>query len=89
MYDNSSSLSLVSIPNEVTTDLWLSSTSDAEKAMRLYVGFPESELSPNKSIIFPAADFIVTIKRTVGESTKKPYSSVALLRFSFNHNCRY
>ena len=39
MYGKSSSSSLVSIPNEVRTDLWLSSTSDAEKSVRLYVGF--------------------------------------------------
>ena len=31
------------ISNEVRTDLWLSSTSDAEISVRLYVGFP-SEL---------------------------------------------
>ena len=37
--------SLVSIPNEVRTDLWLSGTSDAEKSARLYVGFQGSELS--------------------------------------------
>ena len=43
MYGKSSSSSLVSIPNEVRTDLWLSSTSDAEKSVRLYVGFPGSE----------------------------------------------
>ena len=30
--------------------LWLSSTSDAEKSERLYVGFPGSELSPSSSI---------------------------------------
>ena len=49
MYGKSSSSSLVSIPNEVRTDLWLSSTSDAEKSVRLYVGFPGSELSPSSS----------------------------------------
>ena len=49
MYGKSSSSSLVSIPNEVRTDLWLSSTSDAERAVRLYVGFPGSELSPSSS----------------------------------------
>ena len=37
MYGKSSSSSLVSIPNTVRTDLWLSSTSDAEKSVRLYV----------------------------------------------------
>ena len=46
MYGKSSSSSLVSIPNEVRTDLWLSSTSDAERSVRLYVG---SELSPSSS----------------------------------------
>ena len=46
MYGKSSSSSLVSIPNEVRTDLWLSSTSDTERSVRLYVGFPGSELSP-------------------------------------------
>ena len=30
--------------------LWLSSTSDAEKCVRLYVGFPGSELSPSSSV---------------------------------------
>ena len=42
MYDKSSTSSLVSIQNEVRTDLWLSSTSDADKSVRLYVGFPGS-----------------------------------------------
>ena len=50
MYDKSSSSSLVSIPNEVRTDLWLSSTSDAEKSVRLYVGFSGSGLSPSSSV---------------------------------------
>ena len=44
MYGRSSSSSLVSIPNEVRTDLWLSSTSDAEKSVRLYVGFPRERV---------------------------------------------
>ena len=39
MYGKSSSSSLVSIPNEVRANLWLSSTSDTEKSVRLYVGF--------------------------------------------------
>ena len=39
MYGKSSSSSFGSIPKEVKTDLWLSSTSDAEKSVRLYVGF--------------------------------------------------
>ena len=34
MYGKSSSSSLVSIQSEVRTDLWLSSTSDAEKSVR-------------------------------------------------------
>ena len=50
MNGKSSSSSLVSIPNEVRTDLWLSSTSDAEKSVKLYVGFPGSELSPSSSV---------------------------------------
>ena len=50
MYDKSSSSSLVSIPNKVRTDLWLSSTSDAEKSVRLYVGFPGGELSPSSFV---------------------------------------
>ena len=49
MYGESSSSSLVSIPNDVRTDLWLSSTSDAENFVRLYVGFPGSELSQSSS----------------------------------------
>ena len=49
MYGKSSSPLLVSIPNEVRTDLWLSSTSDAERSVKLYVGFPGSELSPSSS----------------------------------------
>ena len=49
MYGKSSSTSLVSIRNEVRTDLWLSSTSDAERSVRLYVGLPGSELSPSSS----------------------------------------
>ena len=49
MYGKYSSSSLVSIPNEVRTDLLLSITSDAEKSVRLYVGFPGSELSPSSS----------------------------------------
>ena len=51
MCGKSSSSSLVSIPNEVRTDLWLSSTSDAERSVRLYVGFPRSELS-KKILLF-------------------------------------
>ena len=47
MYGKSSSSSLVSIQKEVRTDLWLSSTSGAEKSVRLYVGFQGSELSPS------------------------------------------
>ena len=35
MYDKYSSSPRVSIPNEVKTDLWLSSTSDAEKSVRV------------------------------------------------------
>ena len=50
MNGKASSSSLVSIPNEVRTDLWLSSTSNAEKSIRLYVGFPGSELSPSSSV---------------------------------------
>ena len=46
MNGKSSASSFVSIPNEVRTDLWLSSYSDAERSVRLYVGFPGSELSP-------------------------------------------
>ena len=38
------------ILKEVRTDLWLSSTSDAEKSVRLNVGFPGSELIPSSSI---------------------------------------
>ena len=53
MYGKSSSSSLVSIPNELRTALWLSSTSDAEKSVRLYVRSPESELSPS---LCPDAD---------------------------------
>ena len=49
MYGKSSSSSLVFIPNEVRTDLWLSCTSDAETSVRLYVGFPGSELSQSKT----------------------------------------
>ena len=44
MNGKSSSSSLVSIPNEVRTDLWLSSTSDAEKSVRLYVGVPRERV---------------------------------------------
>ena len=47
MYGKSNSSSLVSIPNEVMTDLWLSST---EKSVRLYVGFQGSELSPSSFV---------------------------------------
>ena len=50
MYGKSNSSSFVYIPNEVRTDLWLSSTSDAEKWVRLYVGFSGSELSPSSSV---------------------------------------
>ena len=38
MYGKSSSSSVVSIPKEVNTDLWVSKTSGAEKSVRLYVG---------------------------------------------------
>ena len=47
LYGKSSSSSLASIPNEVRTDFWLSSTS--EKNPRLYVEFTGSELSPSSS----------------------------------------
>ena len=50
LYGKSSSSSLVSIPNEMRTDLWLSSTSDPEKSVRLYVGFQRIELSPSSSV---------------------------------------
>ena len=43
IYGKSSLSSLVSIPNEVRTDLWLSSTSGAEKSVRLYVGLPGND----------------------------------------------
>ena len=36
MYGKSSSSSVVCIPNEVRTDLWLSKTSDAEKTKFVY-----------------------------------------------------
>ena len=51
MYGKSSSSSLVSVQNELRTDLWLSSTSDTEKSVRLYVGSQEAFLSgtPEKS----------------------------------------
>ena len=43
MYGKSSSSSAVCIPKVVRTDLWLHKTSDAEKSVRLYVGFPGSK----------------------------------------------
>ena len=49
MYGKFSSPSLFSIPNELRTDLWLSSTTDAERSARLYVRFPGSEFSPSSS----------------------------------------
>ena len=56
MYGKSSSSSLVSIPNEVRTDLWLSSTSDAERSVRLYVGFKKTSkrpvLTPSPQCVF-------------------------------------
>ena len=63
MYGKSSSSSLVSIPNEVRTDLWLSSTSDAERSVRLYVGFPGSELSP--SSVVSVHDVLYIVKQAV------------------------
>ena len=50
LYGKSSSSSFVPIPNEVRTDLWLFGTSDAEKSLRLYVGFQGSELSSISSV---------------------------------------
>ena len=50
MHGKSSSSSLVSILNEVRTYEWLSSSFDAEKSMRMYEGFPLSELSPSSSV---------------------------------------
>ena len=41
MHGKSSSSSVVCIPKEVRTDLWLSKTSDAETSVSLYVGFQE------------------------------------------------
>ena len=50
-YNGKSSLSSFgSYTREVRTDLWLFSTSDADKFVRLYLGFPGSELSPSSSI---------------------------------------
>ena len=43
MYGRSSSSSVVCIPKDLRTYLWLSKTSDAEKSVRLYVGFPGSK----------------------------------------------
>ena len=43
MYDKSNSSSVVCFPKEVRTDLWLSKTFEAEKSIRLYVGFPGSK----------------------------------------------
>ena len=51
MYGKSISSSLVSIPNEVRTDLCLSSTSDAEKTVRVYVGLAGSKLSSSVKIL--------------------------------------
>ena len=50
MYGKSSSSSPVSISNDVRSDLWLSSTSDAETSVILYVGFQGSELSPSSFV---------------------------------------
>ena len=50
MKGKSSSSLFACIPKEVRTDLWLSNTSDAEKPVRLHVGFPGSEWSPSSSI---------------------------------------
>ena len=50
MSGKSSSSLFVCIPKEVMTDLWLFNTSDAEKSVRLYVGFPGSEWSPSSLI---------------------------------------
>ena len=50
MHGKSSSSSLVSNPNEVSIYLWLSSTSDAEKSVRLYEELQVSELSPSFSV---------------------------------------
>ena len=44
MYGKSSSSSLSLFQMKWGPILWLSSTSDAEKPVRLYVGFPGSEL---------------------------------------------
>ena len=50
MYCKSNSSPLASIPKDVRTDLWFSSTSDAAKSVRWYVGYPGSELSPSSSV---------------------------------------
>ena len=50
IYGKSSLSSFVSIRKEVRTDLYLSSTSDEEQSVILYVGFPGSELSPSSYI---------------------------------------
>ena len=49
MYGKYGSSSLVFISNEMRTDLWLSSTSDAVKSVRLYVRFTGSKLRPSSS----------------------------------------
>ena len=43
MYGKSSSSSAVCISKVVRSDLLLSETSDVEKSVRLYVGFPRSK----------------------------------------------
>ena len=85
MYGKSSSSSLVSIPNEVRTDLWLSSTSDAERSVRLYVGFPGSELSPSSFDVMSLADKCIV----VGCFVCRDYDKILMETGKFSDNIRF
>ena len=88
MYGKSSSSSLVSIPNEVRTDLWLSSTSDAERSVRLYVGFPGNELSP--SFLWQDADVMSLANKciVVGCFVCGDYDKILMETGKFSDNIR-
>ena len=84
MYGKSSSSSLVSFPNGVRTDLWLSSTSDAEQSVKLYVGFPGSEFLCQDADIMSLADKCLVVGCFVCED----YDKILMETGKFSDNIR-
>ena len=91
MYGKYSSSSLFCIPKELRTDLWLFKTSDAEKFVRLCVGFQRSELSLKflyqDADVIPLADKCVVVRSFVCRNydkvvmkTRKLYDNIRVIK---------